>query len=249
MLGFSWSTFFVESINFLILVWLLTRFLYQPITRAVAARERHIADELKRAADAQTKAEELTRRYESRLADWEGEKQKLREEFEASFAAERARKESDLRAALERDAQRMRATQAAEARQEQLRMWRRASSDAAKFGARLLSRFASAELERRMIDATIDDLRGLAEDGRSGLARGLNGKPVTISTRFPVSVRERDALEAALRNVIVMKNDVVFKEDEALVSGIRIDLGNAVIEANVGAELRWFAQAENDVSG
>ncbi|HTX02273.1 MAG TPA: hypothetical protein VMD07_01230, partial [Candidatus Acidoferrales bacterium] len=70
MLGFSWSTFFVESINFLILIWLLTRFLYQPVTRTVAARERHITDELKRASDTQAKADELTRHYESRLADW-----------------------------------------------------------------------------------------------------------------------------------------------------------------------------------
>ena len=249
MLGFSWSTFFVESINFLILIWLLTRFLYQPVTRVIAARERHISDEIKRAADTQAKADELTKRYESRLADWETEKAQLREVFDASLAADRTRKEDELRASLEREAQRARAARGVEEREEHQRMWQRASADAAKFGARLLSRFASVELEQCIIDATIDDIRALSADGRSGLARGLNGKPITISTRFPVNDHERQALQSTLCDILALKSIPVFKQDENLVSGIRIDLGNAVIEGNVGAELRWFAQAENDAAG
>jgi len=246
MLGFSWSTFFVESINFLILIWLLTRFLYQPVTRTIAARERHITDELKRASDTQTKADELARHYESRLADWQKEKAKLLEAFEASLATERIQKENELHATLEIDAQRARAARVAEEHEERQRLWRRASADAAKFCARLLSRFASAELEHRIIDATIGDLRALSMDDRSGLARGLNGKPVMISTRFPVTQKERDALQAALHEILDVQSSPLFKEDEGLLSGIRIDLGNAVVEGNIGAELRWFAQAEND---
>ena len=42
----DWFTVIAQVINFLILVWLLKRFLYQPIVSAIDARERRIATEL-----------------------------------------------------------------------------------------------------------------------------------------------------------------------------------------------------------
>ncbi len=39
---FDWSTFALQTINFAILVWLLHRFLYQPVLRLVDARRAEI---------------------------------------------------------------------------------------------------------------------------------------------------------------------------------------------------------------
>ena len=41
-MGFDWSTFVLEIVNFLILVYLLKRFLYQPILHAIEAREQRV---------------------------------------------------------------------------------------------------------------------------------------------------------------------------------------------------------------
>ena len=35
----SWPTFFLEIINFLVLVWILKRFLYKPVLEAIAHRK------------------------------------------------------------------------------------------------------------------------------------------------------------------------------------------------------------------
>jgi F-type H+-transporting ATPase subunit b len=48
----DWFTVGAQVVNFLILVWLLKRFLYKPILHAIDERERRIAKEL---ADADTK--------------------------------------------------------------------------------------------------------------------------------------------------------------------------------------------------
>ncbi|MCH9698254.1 MAG: F0F1 ATP synthase subunit B, partial [Gammaproteobacteria bacterium] len=42
----DWFTVSAQIINFLILVWLLKRFLYQPILNAIDAREQRIATQL-----------------------------------------------------------------------------------------------------------------------------------------------------------------------------------------------------------
>jgi F-type H+-transporting ATPase subunit b len=51
----DWFTVCAQAINFLILVWLLKRFLYKPVLDAIDAREKRIADKL---ADANAKKTE-----------------------------------------------------------------------------------------------------------------------------------------------------------------------------------------------
>ena len=51
-MGFSWTTFLAQIVNLFVLVWLLKRFLYQPIVDTIAKRQRYIEDKVKKAADA-----------------------------------------------------------------------------------------------------------------------------------------------------------------------------------------------------
>src|SRR5271169_5229977 len=65
----DWFTVVAQAVNFLVLVWLLKRFLYKPVLAAIDAREKKIAAELEDAADskAQTQVErdEFQRRNEA----------------------------------------------------------------------------------------------------------------------------------------------------------------------------------------
>lgn len=249
MLGFSLSTFIAEIVNFLILIWLLTRFFYQPVMRALVAREQRIKADLQHAQEAQDKAAELTARYEARLADWEREKSQLRERFDAGLAAERTRREDELKAALERERQQAEAARRLHERDEHERLVRLAAQDAVRFGSRLFSRLASPELEHRLIDVTVQDLGALSAEQRSTLVHALNGKStVTVTTRYALNAGEKSAIIAVLQELLGTTPQLSFKQDEALISGIRIELGNAIIDGNLGAELRWFAGAETNVA-
>src|SRR5271156_6367849 len=65
----DWFTVGAQALNFIILVWLLKRFLYKPILNAVDAREKRIAAELADAdakrAEAQKEREEFQRKNET----------------------------------------------------------------------------------------------------------------------------------------------------------------------------------------
>ena len=70
----DWFTVIAQVINFLILVWLLKRFLYRPILNAIDAREKRIAAEI---ADADTKkAQALKQRDEFQHKNEEFDKQR-----------------------------------------------------------------------------------------------------------------------------------------------------------------------------
>ena len=80
----DWFTVGAQALNFLILVWLMKRFLYKPILNAIDAREKRIAAEL---ADADAK---------------KAEAQKERDEFQSKNeeirpAARRALEQGDRR--------------------------------------------------------------------------------------------------------------------------------------------------------
>ena len=55
----NWSTFLLEIINFLVLVWILKRFLYQPVLDVIARRRKAIEAQLAEALRLQDEAESL----------------------------------------------------------------------------------------------------------------------------------------------------------------------------------------------
>jgi len=248
--GFSWSTFVVEIVNFLVLVWLLTRFFYQPVLRSIASREQKIKDELTRAEDAQTEAANLTKRYEARLSDWEKEKARLRERFDAELAALRTARESELQDVLEKERRQAAVAAEAKERDEQRRLWQRSARDASNFAARLLSRVASPALEQRLIEVTAEDLQMLTAEQRASLASAVNGKmEATVISRYALDESEKTTISAALERCLGKRPSLTFKLDDTLVAGLRIEVGTATIDANVGAELAWFAQTESNAAG
>ena len=65
---FDWTTFALEVLNFLVLVWLLKRFFYRPVLAMIEARR---AENAKMIEDAQTlrrEAQDLKSEYQARLA-------------------------------------------------------------------------------------------------------------------------------------------------------------------------------------
>src|SRR5574343_2081822 len=82
MMQFDWTTFVLEMLNFLVLVWILQRFLYKPVLSMLDARQQRIKDESARAAQLQNEAEALRKQYEQRLADWQQQQEEMRRQLE-----------------------------------------------------------------------------------------------------------------------------------------------------------------------
>ena len=56
-MSIDYTTILAQIVNFTVLAWALYKFLYKPLLAAIAAREKHIADEVKNAEDLSTEAE------------------------------------------------------------------------------------------------------------------------------------------------------------------------------------------------
>lgn len=97
----DWFTVVAQALNFLILVWLLKRFLYKPILNALDAREKRIATELANADSRMAEAGQERDEFQRKNEEFDQQRAALLTKAEDEATAERqhllddARKESD----------------------------------------------------------------------------------------------------------------------------------------------------------
>lgn len=242
----DWSTFLLEIVNFLILVWLLKRFLYQPVLNVIARRRKTIEDELSRAREGQQAAEKLKGDYEARLADWEREKRAALVRLDQQLEEERGKRLQQLDQELEQQRLKHRARD-----EHQQLQWRtQAEAEAlqlgASFASRLLQSLSGPELDLRLQRLFIEQLAALSGDALRELREGWQRADARIDvvSAQPLDAEREQAIRAALEERLG-KRDGQWRIlcDASLIAGLRVSVGGWILEANLRDELRFFTDA------
>ncbi len=241
---FDWTTFILEIVNFLVLVWILKRFLYRPVLDVIARRRAQIEQSLNEAGETQKQSTALKVHYENRLADWEREKAAAQTRLSEEIAAERQRLMLGVNAAVEDETQKQ---QAIVSRRQQ--EWLRAAAEQGvaqgqTFVARLLSRVASPELEARLFEILLEDLAQLPAVEKQALAAASRNDQarVAVTSAFPLDAGRRARLGDALNAAAGRELPADFSEQPELVAGLRVTIGPWVMHANLGDELAFFGE-------
>lgn len=240
----NWSTFVLEIINFLVLVWILKRFLYKPVLDVIAARRKAIEDQLAEAHAIEDEAQQLKDQYTGRLSEWETERRQARERLTHEIDRERARRQSEMEAAFEAEKEKARVAESRRQAEQQRAVEQQAMLQAAAFSGRLLEQAAGPELEDKLLMLVIEDLNGLstAELDRLREQWAEPSQVVEVSSAFALSDPQRERLIAVLQQVCGVSAPIQFHRDEALIAGLRIVIGAWVLAANVRDELRGFTE-------
>lgn len=241
----NWSTFVLEIVNFLVLVWILARFLYKPVLNAIEERKASIDNTLTASEHARVDAEALRRQYEERVEDWEREKETARSQLVEELAAERARSMEALRAQLDQERERARVVEERRVREAIQRAEETAIAQGGQFAARLLSRLAGPELEAHIVDLLLADLQELSEDRLQAIRTGVAGEaaPLKVTSAFPLTSRQREALVGAIGKLAGREVACEFLEDTRLLAGVRLSAGPWLLCADLHGELGFFAEA------
>lgn len=243
---FSWTTFGLEIFNFLVLLWLLQRLLYRPVKRVI--EERQLATE-KALADTQAERQaalDLKSQYDHRLSDWEAEKSRVRAELDSELAAERVRRLTELNVALE--AERARRQSLEERRLAELtqELAQQAREESLRFLAQLLERLASPALEEKVMAIALEDLAKLPEETVQAVREaGCEAEQhVTVVSAHALNSEQREQCTQACSCLLSAMPVVEFREDSALLAGVRFAVGPWVLGANLKDELAFFAGAQ-----
>ncbi len=231
----DWFTVAAQAVNFLLLVWLLKRFLYGPIVRAMRQREERIARDLDQAETARDRAKAEQEALAAERAGLEQEREAVL--HEAREQARQWREQAMQRARDEVDAQR--------------RAWRRSLHDEQKaFATALRARIALAvmQVSREALGDLADG--SLEERLAARLLRELpqNGfappEQAVVRTGFPPGEELRERLRQGLRQHWEQLRSVEFEHAPELGFGLECVLGDHKIHWNIE---RYMAGLEERV--
>lgn len=241
----DWTTFILELVNFVVLIWILNRFLYRPVMDVIVQRKAAIQKTLAEAETTRSNAQALQSQYENRLTEWEQEREKARTQLHDEIRVERNRLLEDLRAELDQERQK-----AAAVEQRRLKDFtQRAEASAIALGgtfvSRLLSRLGGPELERKIIDIVTEDLSHLPDDQMQVIraTSAKTGQPMKLTSAYPLNTAQREMLSQACRTVAGRDIICEFFEDRTLIAGLRISFGSWMLRANVQDEMNFFVES------
>jgi F-type H+-transporting ATPase subunit b len=227
----DWITVSAQLVNFLILVWLLKRLLYQPVLDAMARREERIAASLR---DAQEKAQAATAREQHFLEQSEQLAQDRADLL--TLAQEQAEQEKRLML----DEARTEVAASRTAWQQQVYDERNAFLDKLRHESAAsvlhitqaaLRDLANQNLEAQIIDAFISRL---ADAGESLHAETMaHGNVVQITTSFPLDPLARQRLADAVDEFVTTGADLHFSESADLICGIELNFAGRRLSWNV----------------
>jgi F-type H+-transporting ATPase subunit b len=235
----DWFTVCAQALNFLILVWLLERFLYKPVRKAIDDRQKGIAATLAGAEAQKTAADKQRDDFAGKNKVFDEQRAALLAKAEGDAATEHDRLLEEAR----KEAETLRAVDAAALRNDQARMSTQiahaASEEVIAVARRALADLATASLEERVgavFTRRLGEMDGKAKETMSAAIRG-SSEPAVVESAFDMPAAQRAAIQNALNEAFSADVRLQFRTAEDPICGIELTAGGQKIGWNIAGYL------------
>lgn len=241
----DWWTLALQAVNFLVLVWLLWRFLYRPVREVIAQRKQRVEQAMAEAAEKESDAEAARQRYEKARADLAEERQDALKKIHGEWDAERRKllEEAKSEAAGMMEAARESLAKERDATLKEVR--ERVADLAVEFAAELLQKVGSqassgaylARIQRRLEELPEVELARLRDDLAAADA------VLTVATATPLAPEEREAWAERFGACLGQDHRVEFAADPQILGGAELRFPHAVLKFTLADQLRQAREA------
>jgi F-type H+-transporting ATPase subunit b len=232
----DWFTVGAQALNFLILVWLMKRFLYKPVLHAIDEREKRIAAELADAAAKKAEAARERDEFQHKQADIDQQRAALLKQATDEAAAERHRLLAAARQAADALSLKRQETLRTEAQGLGQALRRRTQQEVFAIARKALADLATTSLEERFGEAFTRHLREMGGQDKARLADALKtASPALVRTAFDLPAKERATIQNALNETFSADVHVRFETAPDLVCGIEL--------ATSGLKVGWSIES------
>lgn len=223
-----------QVVNFLLLVWLLKRFLYGRVIEAMRRREQRIAQTLEEARRHKDDAEKESRTYHERVLEIDDQREQLLADARKAAETERTRLYQALHADVE-ERQKQWHRQLETQRGDFLDQLRRHSVDyAVSLARRALRDLGDAKLEEQIARAFVRRLEELESGERHKLAQACRdaGMRMVLRSRFEIDAADRRLITKAIHESILESTEVIYEHDSEFVCGVELTAGGQTVQWN-----------------
>lgn len=245
----DWFTVIAQTVNFLILVWLMKRYLYQPILTAIDTREARIASQLKDAAATHTEAVKERDEFRQKNDAFERSRDALLVAAQNGAKVERQRLVDEARKSA--DALREKLDAAVQSEREMLNREVAASVQREVFAIarQALAGLATVGIEAQIGNVFVDRLRALEGNSKAEFAAAVktSSQPALVRSAFELPVQQREDIQQALKETFDVETPVKFATASRLVCGIELSVSGQKIAWSIDDYLTSLERRMNEL--
>jgi F-type H+-transporting ATPase subunit b len=243
----DWFTVGAQVLNFLILVWMMKRFLYRPILRAIDEREDRIAGEIAEAGQKWSDAEAEREEFQKKNRDMDNERGALLTQAKIEADDEHTRLVEEARKVVDAQSLKRQAALKKDARNINQSIARRIQDEVFAMTRQVLSDLASIRLEELMVDAFTHRLHALDEATKTSFGNALKhaSSPPLVCSAFELPPELRQKILDVIHNIFSSDIALLFETKPNLVSGIEIKSGGHKVAWSIS---HYLASLEKSIS-
>lgn len=215
-------TVIAQIINFLVLVLLLKKFLFNKIISIMDERENQIKEQLANAQQQEEKArDEVKKQQEIREKleqEWDHNLAKIKKDLQVKQKemVEKARKEVDEAEKNWRDSlEKQRSSFLQELKQ-------LSCQQVCEISKKVLRDLANEKLEKALIDSFLNQLESMQKNDRKRTKLSEHADELEIWTAFAVDKESKELLTEKINKILNKKKKLIFKESSSLICGIEL---------------------------
>jgi len=237
MLKINLSTLLLQVANFLIMAYILTRFLFKPLKETLGKRASQVTKTLEEAERVTREAGQSRLEYEEKRKNIDAEIAALKNE--ARIVIDGTRKQMIQEAYQEIETMRVRAQEEIEQqRADALRLHRsRVGELVTTLTQRMMEDILDPQLHQAYLDAFVDQLRSLQLDGRVSTS-GEEVVSAELITAIPLTQENKAHMVTTLETGVSQSIDLACRVDSGLIAGAMVRLGDTLIDGSLQGQLQ-----------
>lgn len=254
----DWFTVGAQIVNFLILVWLLKHFLYQPILLAIDTRERHVASVLAEADKKHNQALSERADYAYKNEQFDQAREQMLINAKAAVEAQRTTLISDAQNAAKVLREKYQKSLIKEGDELKQLLSKKTMDEVFAISRQALQSLASKSLETQILDVFIAQIKGLDSKARAELTSALqddsnhsnNNSPsnnsLMLRSAFDLSKTQCNAVQTAIQQIAGKNVELAYIATDdhrnELIAGIEISAKGYKLAWSIDHYLRSMEQ-------
>ena len=241
----DWFTVIAQIINFLVLVYLLKRFLYGPIIKAMDKRQEKIAFRLEGARKKKEEAEQEAELFLQKNREFDTRHEEMLSQIKKEAEARKAELIKEARSRVDAD---MAGWYGAIQKEKETFLQdirRRAVRHTCAIARRAIKDLSNADLENRITSIFIERLQNVDNNEQEALAQAIQHsmEGIQVNSAFEIPGESAKKIVQLLQNLTTAPVAVRFEILPELVCGIELKLHGRKISWNIADYLESFEKS------
>jgi len=240
----NWFTVIAQVINFFILVWLLKRFLYKPILKAIDERESKIEAQLKEAEVKKTEARKEQEDFQQKNDTFDQEKKDRMNEVVAETVEERQNLMDQARTDAETLAKILTKKAKEKQHSQHLELTRKIKEEVFAVSRKTLADLVSVGLEEQLTQVFINRLKTLKDKELQQLkaAFTVTSDPFLVRSALALPNQQKKELKQVIDEVLANDTSLKFEVTPELIGGVELSTQEYKLAWSISEYLRAFEE-------